>query len=83
MMSIRNGEIPASGGVFDWCTSKVVHRNNVILVSDLVSQREAEEFGFSNAESIQKAVDEELSRNKGAKVVVIPVGGLAVPIQRV
>lgn len=30
----------------------------VILVSDLVSQREAEEFGFSNAESIQKAVDE-------------------------
>ena len=82
MMSIRNGEIPASGGVFDWCTSKVVHRNNVILVSDLVSQREAEEFGFSNAESIQKALDEELIRNRNAKVAIIPVGGLAVPIQQ-
>ena len=80
MAAIKSGDIPASGGAFDWCNSKVVHRNRVVLVSDMIGRREAEEFGFQYGASIQKALDEELSRNKGAKVRVIPVGGLAVPI---
>jgi len=80
MKLIKKGEIPASGGVFDWCTSKVVHRNRVVLVSDMISEKEAEEFGFYYGESIQKVLDEELRKNKDAKVTVIPVGGLAVPI---
>jgi len=82
MKAIKSGEIPASEGIFDWCTSKVVHRNKVVLVSDNVSKVEAEEFGFSYGESIQEVLDREFSRNKDAKVTVIPVGGLAVPIYR-
>jgi len=81
MGSIKKGEIPASGGVFDWCTSRVVHGNKVVLVSDRIGEEEANEFGFYYGESMQKAVDEELRRDKDAKVTVIPVGGLAVPIQ--
>ena len=80
MESIKNGEIPASGGVFDWCTSKVVHRNKVVLVSNVISGSEAAEFGFHYNKSIQNALKEELSQNRDAKVTVIPVGGLAVPI---
>ena len=80
MKSIKSGEIHASGGVFDWCTSKVMHRNKVVLVSDLVPKRETEEFGFYYGESIQKVLDGELRENKDAKVTVIPLGGLAVPI---
>jgi nickel-dependent lactate racemase len=81
MRSIKSGEVGASVGVFNWCTSKVVHRNKVVLVSDVVSRTEAEEFGFHYGESIQKALDEELSRTEDASVGVISVGGLAVPIQ--
>jgi len=80
MESIKDGETPASGGVFDWCTSQVVHGNKVVLVSDMISREETEEFGFHYGESIQKVLDEELKVNKEAKVTVIPVGGLAVPI---
>jgi len=80
MKMIKDGEIPASGSVFDWCTSKVVHRNEVVLVSDRIDRKEAEEFGFRYGESIQEALDTELGEHKDAKVTVIPVGGLAVPI---
>ena len=80
MASIKKGHIPASGGVFDWCNAKVVHRNRVVLVSDMINQQEAEEFGFHYGESIQKVLHEELWVNREAKVRVIPVGGLAVPI---
>lgn len=80
MKSIKDGEVPASGGVFDWCTSKVVHRNRVVLVSDMISENEATEFGFRYGESIQNVLDEELEKNRDAKVTVIPVGGLAVRI---
>jgi len=80
MKSIKNGEILASGGVFHWCTSKVAHRNKIVLVSDMISEREAIEFGFYYGESIQKVLDKELDKNKDGTVTVIPVGGLAVPI---
>jgi len=80
MKSIKNGAIPASGGVFDWCTSQVMHRNKVVLVSDMVSRKEAEEFDFHYGESTQKALDQEIAAEKDAKVTVIPIGGLAVPI---
>jgi nickel-dependent lactate racemase len=79
MKSIKNGDIPASRGVFDWCTSKVIHRNKVVLVSDMIPEKAAEEFGFCHGESIQRVLDEELGESKDAKVTVIPVGGLAVP----
>lgn len=80
MKAIKAGDIPASGGVFDWSTSKVLHRNKVILVSDMINRMEAEEFGFQYAESIQEAVDQELILNEDVKVGVVSVGGLAVPI---
>lgn len=80
MASIKSGKVPASGGVFDLCTSKVVQRNKVVLVSDMISQQETEDFGFCYGSSIQEVLDGELSKNREAKIRVIPVGGLAVPI---
>lgn len=80
MVSIKSGEVPASGGVFDLCTSKVVQRNKVILVSDAINHQEAEEFGFGYGSSIQEVLDEELGKNRDAKIRVVPVGGMAVPI---
>ena len=80
MAAIKRGEVPASGGVFDWCLGHVVQRNRVVLVSDRISRDEAVEFGFAVAPSIQEALDAELAANPAARVRVDPVGGLAVPI---
>lgn len=80
MQIIKKEEIPASSGVFDWSTSRVVHRNRVILVSDRISRNEALEFGFDYAESVQRALDKTFDATKDAKVTVLPVGGLTVPI---
>jgi len=79
--SALKGRTPPSGGVFDWCTSRVVHRNKVVLISDLISGQEAREWGFDHGDSIQRALDEAIKVAGGdAKVTVIPVGGLTVPI---
>jgi nickel-dependent lactate racemase len=81
MRMIKEGEIPASSGVFNWVTSKVIHRNRVILVSDNLSQQDVEEYGFSYGASVQKAVDEALE-TAGGRVTVIPTGGLMVPLSK-
>lgn len=79
--SARN-RLPPSGSIFDWHTNKVVHRNKVVLVSDNISQKETEEFGFNYGKSIQAALDRAMrSEGEEAKVTVIPVGGLTVPIR--
>ncbi len=76
----RRGE-ESLASIFDWHTCKVLHRNRVILVSDNVSRSEAKELGFDYSESVQEALDEAL-REEGerAKVTVLPVGGLTVPV---
>jgi len=81
MALIKAGEVDASGGAFDYCYAKVVNRNRVVLVSDNYSQREAEELGVGYAASVQEALDDAVrSHGPGAKVTVLPTGGLTVPL---
>ncbi len=83
MALIKAGEVDASGGAFDYCYAKVVSRNKVVLVSDNFSRREAEELGVGYAGSVQEAVDDaKRSEGGGAKVTVLPTGGLTVPLSR-
>ena len=78
--SARRGE-ESLASIFDWHTCKVLHRNKVVLVSDKISRSEAEEFGFNYEESVQEALDEALRKEGGsARVTVLPVGGLTVPV---
>lgn len=73
---------PGLGSIFDWHSSKVSHRNKLVLVSDNISHKEAEEFGLGYGESIQAALDTSMkAEREDAKVTLIPVGGLTVPIR--
>jgi len=81
MKLIRTGEVSASGGAFDYCYSKAMNRNRVVLVSDNYSESEAMDLGVGYANSVQKAVDNALAEiGTEAQVGVLPVGGLAVPL---
>ena len=81
MALIRKGEVGASGGTFDYCYSKAVSRNKIVLVSDNYSEDEASDLGVGHSPSIQKAVDRTLAElGKEAKIGVLPVGGLTVPL---
>ena len=80
MAAMKRGEIAASGGVFQWVNLRVLHRNEVVLVSDRINRQDAQEYGLPYGESIQVALDEELAKNPDATVRVVPMGGLAVPI---
>ncbi|MFQ6041054.1 MAG: nickel-dependent lactate racemase [Candidatus Poribacteria bacterium] len=81
MTLIRNGEVSASGGAFDYCYSKAMNRNRVVLVSDNYSESEARDLGVGYANSVQEAVDNGLTDfGADALVGVIPVGGLTVPL---
>lgn len=76
---MRSHSVPT---VFIWNTSRVVHRNKVVLVSDNISRKEAEEFGFDYGESIQAALDVAIRAEKeDVKVTVISSGGVTVPIR--
>ncbi len=81
MVLIRKGEVQASGGAFDYCYSKVIARNRVVLVSDNYSEPEARELGVGYARSPQEALDNALAdMGPDARVGVLPVGGLTVPL---
>jgi nickel-dependent lactate racemase len=81
MKLIRNGEVSASGGAFDYCYAKAMNRNQVVLVSDNYSESEAHDLGLSYAGSVQEAVDNALANiGSDGKVSVLPVGGLTVPL---
>jgi len=81
MTLIRRGEVSASGGAFDYCYSKAMNRNRVVLVSDNYSEPEARDLGVGHANSVQVAVNNALA-DVGAdgQVGVLPVGGLTVPL---
>ncbi|MBM3241255.1 nickel-dependent lactate racemase [Candidatus Poribacteria bacterium] len=80
MTLIRKGEVSASGGAFDYCYSKAMNRNRVVLVSDNYSASEARDLGVGYANSVQEAVDNALADvGTDARVGVLPVGGLTVP----
>jgi len=80
MTLIRKGDVPASGGAFDYCYSKAMNRNRVVVVSDNYSESEARDLGVGYASSVQEAVDNALAdMGKDAQVGVLPVGGLTVP----
>jgi len=81
MTLIRKGEVSASGGAFDYCYSKAMDRNRVVLVSDNYSESEARDLGVGYADSVQEAVDNSLA-DIGAqrRIGVLPVGGLTVPL---
>jgi nickel-dependent lactate racemase len=83
MTLIRRGEVSASGGAFDYCYSRAMNRNRVVLVSDNYSESEARDLGVGYANSVQAAVDNALA-DVGAdgRVGVLPVGGLTVPLVR-
>jgi nickel-dependent lactate racemase len=81
MTLIRKGEVSASGGAFDYCYSKAMNRNRVVLVSDNYSESEAQDLGVGYASSVQEAVDSVLADfGSNGKVGVLPVGGLTVPL---
>ncbi|HIE29551.1 TPA: nickel-dependent lactate racemase [Candidatus Poribacteria bacterium] len=81
MTLIRKGEVSASGGAFDYCYSKAMNRNRVVLVSDNYSESEARDLGVGYANSVQEAVDNALADiGAGAVVGILPVGGLTVPL---
>jgi nickel-dependent lactate racemase len=75
---VRSPSIPT---IFTWNTSRVIHRNKVVLVSDNISQKEAEEFGFHYGETIQTALDRAIKGEDDAKVTVISSGGVTVPVR--
>ena len=82
MSLIRKGEVSASGGAFDYCYSKAMNRNRVVLVSDNYCESEARDLGIGYASSVQEAVDNALEDIVGtdALVGVLPAGGLIVPL---
>ena len=58
-----------------------MNRNRVVLVSDNYSESEARDLGVGYANSVQEAVDNALADvGMDAKVGVLPVGGLTVPL---
>jgi len=82
MNLIKNGHVDASDGAFDYCYSKVLSKCQVILISDSYSKTEAKEIGVDYSDSLQEAIDKEISKiGDHAKVAVLPVGGLTVPIK--
>ena len=73
--------VSASGGAFDYCYSKAMNRNRVVLVSDNYSESEARDLGVGYAGSVQEAVDDALADvGTNAQVGMLPVGGLTVPL---
>jgi nickel-dependent lactate racemase len=81
MTLIRKGEVLASGGAFDYCYSKAMNRNRVVLVSDNYSESEARDLGVGYVGSVQEAVGNSLADIGAQKRVgVLPVGGLTVPL---
>lgn len=74
---IRNGLIEASSGAFDYCYSKVLKRNRIILVSDSYNKKEALELGLDYATSIEKALEKAFTyHGENAMVTVTPLGGM-------
>ncbi|MEM2180758.1 MAG: nickel-dependent lactate racemase [Nitrososphaeria archaeon] len=74
---IRDGLIEASTGAFDYCYSKVLKRNRIILVSDNYTKKEALELGLDYAESIKKALEKAFAfHGESAMVTVAPLGGM-------
>ncbi|MEM3713435.1 MAG: nickel-dependent lactate racemase [Nitrososphaeria archaeon] len=74
---IRNGLIEASSGAFDYCYSKVLKRNRIILVSDNYTKKEALELGLDYATSIEKALEKAFTyHGENAMVTVAPLGGM-------
>jgi nickel-dependent lactate racemase len=80
---IKEGIIEASGGAFDYCYSKVLKRNRIILVSDNYKRNEAEELGVNYANSIEEALEDSFEyHGKDAKVTIAPYGGMTIVLQK-
>ena len=76
---IREGVVEASAGAFDYCYSKVLKRNRIILVSDNFSRKEAVELGLNYASSVEEALKDALNfHGEDAKVTVAPLGGMII-----
>jgi len=76
---IREGAVEASAGAFDYCYSKVLKRNRIILVSDNYSRKEATELGLNYASSVEEALKDALNfHGQNAKVTVAPLGGMII-----
>ncbi len=74
---IKNGVIEASSGAFDYCYSKVLKRNRIILVSDNYTREEASDLGLDYAESIEEALNKAFEyHGRDAMVTVAPLGGM-------
>ncbi|MGB9727747.1 MAG: nickel-dependent lactate racemase [Nitrososphaeria archaeon] len=76
---IREGVVEASAGAFDYCYSKVLKRNRIILVSDNYSREEAVELGLNYASSIEEALNDAFNfHGEDARVTVAPLGGMMI-----
>jgi nickel-dependent lactate racemase len=81
MALMRQGKVSASGGAFDYAYVRSVREKEVILVSDSFSASEAADLGVGHADSVQQAVDRCLGgMSAEARLGVLPVGGLTVPV---
>ncbi len=79
---IKEGKIDASGGAFDYCYSKVLKRNKIVLVSDNYTHSQAKELGVEHTKSIQEGLENALKyHGKDAKVAVVPLGGMTIPLK--
>jgi nickel-dependent lactate racemase len=63
------------------CNSRVREKMHVFIVTDGLCDEDVRILGYERFPSVQAALDEALSRIPGARVGVLPLGGVALPVR--